>query len=94
MNKKQIHQKLQAEDQKPELTTDNEQLTPTSTSVRKIKFSATVLDKSLLIASHSHSKEMLTGKIKPDDLISLVVNDAINYYFEHKIIPEIQRKQK
>lgn len=77
-----------------ELIPNNDKFLPNESSVRKIKLSASTLDKAILIASHSYSREMLTGKTKPDDLISLVVNDAIKYYFDHQIMPEIQDKQK
>ena len=57
--------------------------------VRKITFNEADLQKAALIASHSYSKAFLDGKTKPDELISKVIADALNYYY-NKILTEIK----
>ena len=54
---------------------------------RKINFKSPILRDLLTMASHYHYDKNL----KQDELLSTMIEDLVNYYYEHKFINEIKR---
>ena len=57
------------------------------TITRKINFKSQILRDLLTMASHYHYDKNL----KQDELLSTMLEDLVNYYYEHKFINEIKR---
>ena len=57
--------------------------------IRKIAISDDTQQKALIIAAKYNFSDMADKKIDIDDLLSKVIESAINYQFEHKYLNEI-----
>lgn len=62
-------------------------------NVRKITMSEDIQQKAAMILSRYHSKLLLDGKSKPDELLSMVVTDAIEYLYTHKLMPDLKKSE-
>ena len=59
------------------------------TNTRKITMTESIQQKAAMILSKYHPKLLLDGKNKPDELLSLIIGEAIEYYYDNKLKPEI-----
>ena len=57
--------------------------------VRKIVISDDTQQKALIMAAKYNFSDMADKKIDIDDLLSKIIESAINYQFEHKYLNEI-----
>lgn len=69
------------------MTTTNPENIVRETITRKINFKSHVLRDLLTMASHYHYDK----NVKQDELLSTMLEDLVNYYYEHKFINEIKR---
>ncbi len=61
---------------------------PHKSTVRKITMSDDVRKKSLLMLSHYYPDVVLEKK--PDELFSMLLEDAIEYMYQNKFVPEFK----
>ena len=61
----------------------------TKINVRKITMSEDIQQKAAMLISKYHSKLLLEGKTKTDELLSIIVTEAIEYLYDNKLIPDI-----
>lgn len=59
-------------------------------NVRKIVMSEEIQQKATMILSKYHPKLLLDGKSKPDELLSMVITEAIEYFYNNKLLAELQ----
>lgn len=58
-----------------------------ATITRRVAFKHTTLRDMLTMANFYHFDKNL----KQDELLALIIDDMVNYYYEHKFISEIKR---
>ena len=59
--------------------------------IRKIAISDDIQQKSLILAAKYKLQDMADKKVDIDELLSKVIESAINYQFEHKYLNDIVR---
>ncbi len=57
--------------------------------IRKIAISDDIQQKALILAAKYNLQDMADKKVDIDELLSKVIESAINYQFEHKYLNDI-----